>query len=264
MSSVDHPEQINSGTVTYLGHASVLIETNGLRILTDPILRDRISFLRRTTPTIHEAYYQDIDIVLISHLHYDHLDMQSLRKIEGACRLIVPHGTAPILEKGGIKDFQEVNIGEQLQIGPTSIQVTYADHTRSRHPMGPTADSLGFIINGDINVYFPGDTRLFPEMDSLTDEKLDIALLPVWGWGYHRGKMHMGPKEAAQALELLNPQVAVPIHWGTFIPIGLQWLKPAFYYFPPIEFASHAKKIAPHVDVRILTPGEQVTLSERK
>ena len=66
MSSTDNPEQITSGTVTYLGHASVLIETNGLRILTDPILRNRISFLRRTSPAIHEAYYTNIDIVLIS------------------------------------------------------------------------------------------------------------------------------------------------------------------------------------------------------
>jgi L-ascorbate metabolism protein UlaG (beta-lactamase superfamily) len=71
----------------------------------------------------------------------------------------------------------------------------------------------------------------------------------------------MGPKEAAQALELLRPRVAVPIHWGTFIPWGLRWLKPAFYYYPPIEFSGHAKQIAPQVDVRILTPGEKVTFT---
>jgi L-ascorbate metabolism protein UlaG (beta-lactamase superfamily) len=251
-------------TVTYLGHASILIETNGVRILTDPILRDQISFLRRTTPTVDKAHYSDIDMVLISHLHYDHLDTYSLRMMDGPYKVVIPHGAAPLLERVGITGYQEVQIGDKVQVGSISIDVTYADHTRSRHPMGLTADSLGFVISGDINVYYPGDTRLFPEMASLTDLELDVALLPVWGWGYHRGKMHMGPKEAAQALDLLKPRVAVPIHWGTFIPWGLKWLKPAFYYYPPIEFAGYAKKMAPQVDVRILIPGEQVKITENR
>ena len=78
---MSNPEKILApklSTVTYLGHASILIETNGIRILTDPVLRNRISFLRRTTPTIDKANYADIDVVLISHLHYDHLDTHRL------------------------------------------------------------------------------------------------------------------------------------------------------------------------------------------
>ena len=249
--------------VTYRGHASVLIETGGMRILTDPVLRDRVTFLQRTSPLVAPALYQNIDVVLISHLHYDHLDFHSLRMLEKPFKLVVPQGAAPVMDKHGFKDHQEVQIGEQIQIGELAIQATYADHTRTRRPMGPMADSLGYIVSGDINVYFPGDTRLFPEMASLADEQLDLALMPVWGWGFHRGKMHMGPKEAAEALDLLHPQVAVPIHWGTFIPWGIRWLKPAFYYYPPIEFAGYAKQIAPHVDVRILTPGEKVIFTQR-
>ena len=263
MLSSTEKEQVVESTVTYLGHASLLIEMAGVRILTDPILRNRISFLVRTYPLVEPALYQNIDAVLISHLHYDHLDFHSLGMLDGSFELVIPQGASPILEKRGYSNPQEISIGEQFEIGDVTVEATYADHTRSRHPMGPVADSLGFIIRGDINIYFPGDTRLFPEMNSLADENIDLALLPVWGWGYHRGKMHMGPKEAAQSLDLIRPKVAVPIHWGTFIPIGLRWLRPAFYYYPPIEFAGLAKQIAPQVDVRILTPGEKISFRER-
>jgi L-ascorbate metabolism protein UlaG (beta-lactamase superfamily) len=248
--------------VTYLGHASILIETSGARILTDPILRDRITFLQRTNPAVDAALYRDPDIVLISHLHYDHLDIRSLRMIPGQYRLVIPRGAAPVLEKQGFSGFQEISIGEQLSIAGVNIQATYADHSPSRHPLGPAADSLGYLIRGDMRVYYPGDTRLFPEMAAFAGENLDLALLPVWGWGPHRGRMHMGPKEAAQALKLLQPRLAVPIHWGTFIPWGLHRLKPAFCYYPPIEFAGFAKRIAPNVEVRILLPGERLTISD--
>jgi L-ascorbate metabolism protein UlaG (beta-lactamase superfamily) len=256
------PARSKESRVTYLGHASLLIETGGVRILTDPILRQRIFFLQRTHPTVDRAYFQDIDAVLISHLHYDHLDIHSLRMLENSYQLIIPQGAAPVMDKNGFKEFQEVQIEEEINIGTVSVKATFADHISRRLPFGALADCLGFVISGDINVYFPGDTRLFPEMAALGDEDLDLALLPVWGWGYHRGRMHMGPKEAAQALELLHPKVAVPIHWGTFIPMGIRWLKPPFYYLPPIEFARHAKQIAPKVAVRILKPGEAVIFNK--
>lgn len=262
LNQADRNQSVES-TVTYLGHSSLLIETNGVRILTDPILRNRVSFLSRKSPSINPDHYQNIDAVLISHLHYDHLDFQSLEMLESPFDLVIPKGAAPVLKKRGITSFQEIGMGQQIKIGNLTVKATFADHTHSRHPMGPEAESLGFLIEGDIRIYYPGDTRLFPEMASLAAEKIDLALLPVWGWGYHRGKMHMGPKEAAQSLNLICPQVAIPIHWGTFIPIGIHWLKPAFYYYPPIEFASYAKQIAPQVDVRILPPGEKITFTER-
>jgi L-ascorbate metabolism protein UlaG (beta-lactamase superfamily) len=113
------------------------------------------------------------------------------------------------------------------------------------------------LISGSSSVYFAGDTDIFPEMADL-DSDLDVALLPVWGWGPTLGNDHMSPKRAAESLSLLKPKMAVPIHWGTFAPIGLGWIQPSFLTEPPHQFKGHANDIAPGVDVRIVDPGNFV------
>jgi L-ascorbate metabolism protein UlaG (beta-lactamase superfamily) len=245
--------------ITYLGHSTLLIRSRGTNILTDPVLRSRVTFLRRSSPPAAHADWRSANVVLISHLHFDHLDFPTLRQMDGSQRFLIPRGAAPLLAKAGFRNYQEVEVGEIVQVGDVSIRVTFAQHSRSRFPGGPQADCIGFVIIGDHSVYYPGDTRLFPGMDAIAG-KLDIAFLPVWGWGPDRGKEHMGPKEAAQSLNLLKPKFAVPIHWGTYLPLGLYWLKPAFHFFPPHEFLLQARELAPQVDVRILQPGEEIAL----
>jgi L-ascorbate metabolism protein UlaG (beta-lactamase superfamily) len=82
---------------------------------------------------------------------------------------------------------------------------------------------------------------------------LDVALLPVWGWGPSLGRGHLNPRTAAETLRLLRPRVAVPIHWGTYFPIGRGGRRLAD---PPHEFARHAAELAPDVEVRVLKPGD--------
>jgi L-ascorbate metabolism protein UlaG (beta-lactamase superfamily) len=89
---------------------------------------------------------------------------------------------------------------------------------------------------------------------------LDLALLPVWGWGPTIGSGHLDPRRAAEALRILKPRVAVPIHWGTLYPRGLRWLRPWQLTNPPLEFARVADELAPEVDVRVLEPGESISL----
>ena len=245
--------------ITYLGHATLLLEVNGKVFLTDPVFRTRLMHLKRTVPIFGPEVLPEIDVVLISHLHYDHLDFHSLEKLGKDRRLIIPKGAAPLLERRGFTNLQEVTVGDIVDVDGVRVRATFADHKRSRRPMGPEADCLGFVIEGQHSVYFPGDTRLFPGMAEIA-ENLDVALLPVWGWGPDRGKLHLGPKEAAEALLLLKPRIAIPIHWGTYIPIGLDRFRPGFHYFPPLEFAYHAKALAPQVEVRVLTPGDKISV----
>jgi L-ascorbate metabolism protein UlaG (beta-lactamase superfamily) len=244
-------------TISYIGHSTVLIELDGLRLMTDPLLRNQVTFLIRTAPITDHSIVENIDVVLISHLHYDHLDFGSLRMLGDQIRLIVPRGASEYIKKHGFHNLEELPIGESLNVGSLSIQATYTAHVRSRHPFGPEADCQGYIISGSSKIYYPGDTRFFPEMAEVADD-VDLALLPVWGWGIHLGKDHMNPRQAAEALSLIQPRIAIPIHWGTMMPIGLRWLKPGFYYFPPIDFAQHAAKLAPEVSVQILMPGEKM------
>ncbi len=90
---------------------------------------------------------------------------------------------------------------------------------------------------------------------------LDVALLPVWGWGTTIGPGHLDPRAAAETLPLLRPRVAVPIHWGTYFPVHLGRSGHRLLEDPPHEFARHANEVAPEVEVRILRPGERLEQS---
>ena len=94
----------------------------------------------------------------------------------------MPHGAAQLLEKKNFENVEEMNIDDTLTLGPVTIRATNAIHAHERHKFGPTAECLGYLIDGTHNVYFAGDTDLFPEMADLV-EHLDVALLPIWGWG---------------------------------------------------------------------------------
>lgn len=245
--------------VTYIGHATLLIEMDGVRLLTDPVLRSRVWHLRRRNTEIQEKWYQNLDAVLISHLHWDHLDLPSLKLLDETTHIIVPPGTGRMLRRRGFRHVEELSIEQSLALGSVTLTATYAHHNGARFKFGPTADSLGFIIQGSQTVYFAGDTDLFPKMATLT-EKLDIALLPVWGWGPTLGPGHLDPYRAALALQLLAPALAIPIHWGTLHPLGFNWLNPSFLVDPPHTFAHHAAQLAPEVEVQILLPGNSILL----
>ena len=245
--------------LTYVGHATVLIEIDGTRVLTDPVLRDRVAHIRRQADTVDPDWFHSVDAVLISHLHMDHLDFPSLRLLGDDARLIVPRETGSIFLRRGFHNVEEIGTGESTTVGALDVTATYAHHTGSRYPFGPEADCLGFMIHGSHTVYFAGDTDIFPEMASLGPD-LDLALLPVWGWGPFLGKTHLDPRRAAESLRLLRPKRAVPIHWGTFCPVGLGWMRPDFLTQPPHTFARHATDLAPEVDIHIVPPGEYLRL----
>ena len=247
------------GSVTFLGHSTVLVELDGVRLLTDPLLRDRVLFLRRRANPAGSAELQDLDAVLISHQHADHLDRPSLRSIEGGPPAIVPAGAGRHVAGLGLGEVTELAVGERAAVGPVEIEAVPASHHGSRWPWSRRADALGFVIRGSRSVYFAGDTDLFDEMADI-GPGLDLVLLPVWGWGATLGSGHLDPDRAAEALRLLRPRLAVPIHWGSVTPIVRGDRRPELLTDPPHEFARRAAELAPEVDVRVLQPGESLPL----
>ncbi len=246
--------------ITYVGHATVLIEAGGARILTDPILRHRIVHLRRRRSPILGIWQENIDAVLISHLHYDHLDLPSLRRLGLQIRLIVPVGAGSLLRQHGFTNIEELRAGERTSVGGVPVTATMALHSGARGPLGPTAECLGYIVgSGTQRTYFAGDTDLFPEMERMAGT-VDVGLIPVWGWGPTLGTGHMDPYRAAEACKLIAPQVAIPIHWGTLYPLAVHRLTKAFLIDPPRLFNEFMIRLAPQVDVRILQPGEHCEL----
>ena len=125
--------------------------------------------------------------------------------------------------------------GDRLTIDRVHFSVVHALHSGKREPFGPTGPAIGCVVEGSRTVYFPGDTDLFPGMNDLAG-RLDLALLPVWGWGPTIGKGHMNPERAAQAAAVLRPRLAVPIHWGTFYPAGLRRVVPVPFETPGQAF----------------------------
>ena len=249
---------MNNPSVTYVGHATVLIEMDGVRLLTDPLLRQYVGPLRRRYP-LTGADIEGVDAVLISHLHGDHLDLPSLKRVGRDVRMIVPKGAAPYLKVRRFHHVEEIEQGESIQVDGLKIEATRADHGGRQLPWVPWAEPLGYLIDGSREIYFAGDTDLFPEMADIGQE-LDLAFVPVWGWGPNLGKGHMDPYRAAQALEHLQPKVAVPIHWGTYCPVGLEILRPKFLTRPPHDFAEHAAQLTPTVNVQVLEPGQSLSL----
>jgi L-ascorbate metabolism protein UlaG (beta-lactamase superfamily) len=205
--------------------------------------------LRRRVP-FDAAVLGVIDAALVSHAHFDHLDRPSLRMLGTDVTAVVPVGSRRLLR--GFSDVRELGVGDDLRIGKVTVHATPAEHRGTRFLLR-SAPSLGFIVSGSRRIYFAGDTDLFEGMSGLAGS-LDVALLPVSGWGSKLGSGHLDPVRAAQALELLKPRVAVPIHWGTFSPLGQSTSAE-----PPETFLRHAAELAPQVEVRILQPGAALT-----
>lgn len=245
--------------ITYIGHATTLIEVAGYRLLTDPILRGRVAHLRRHTPLPPGDLTRRIDAVLLSHLHLDHFDLPSLRHIARSTRLIVPRGADLLLARLGFRAIDALTPGETVQVGTLPITATPAQHSGFRPPLGPTITALGFLIGARRRIYFPGDTDIFPEMRDFAAD-LDTALLPIWGWGPTLGPGHLDPGRAAEALQLLRPRLAIPIHWGTLYPVTTRARSATFLSDPPHTFARHAALVAPEVRVVIAQPGERIDL----
>ena len=245
--------------VTWIGHSTVLLELDGVRLLTDPLLRPRVAHLRRIGAAVEQGSLGELDAVLISHGHYDHLDLASLRRLGRSVPLVVPRGLRLLLRSRGFRAITELDRGDATQVGDVVVRATEAKHPGARPPwsVGP---ALGFLVSGSTRTYFAGDTDLFDGMSELAPG-LDVALLPVAGWGPRLPPGHLDPRGAARAAALLRPRVAVPIHWGTYRRIGLRGDDAQTLREPPATFAALAGELAPEVDVRVLAVGGSLELA---
>jgi L-ascorbate metabolism protein UlaG (beta-lactamase superfamily) len=254
----DYARPATTLKVTWWGHGTVLIE-DGARVLTDPVLTARALHLRRRAGGTPSQETRDCDVVLISHLHADHLHLPSLALLRPGTGVLLPRGGAPLL-RGLRLEAVEVSAGDTVAVGEARVTAVPATHSDRRWPWSSTrALAVGYLVTGCGTTYFAGDTVAFPQMATLHPH-LDVALLPVGGWGPWLRGQHLDPAAAAACLQLLHPRIAVPIHYGTFWPRGMARVRPAAFYEPGLRFAAYAGSRAPTVDVRILSPGTSTAL----
>lgn len=224
---VKHPKQpivIRNQEVTtwMIGHASVLINFFGVTILTDPIFVNWLPFPRRVTaPGYTASELPNIDYILISHSHLDHLSRKSLRQLSGkAKKIIVPKNCADLVADLEFEQVLEIDWETELKLPEFDLYSFKANHWGERYPWqrrGRAYNSYSLQKNGR-SIFFCGDSgygELFKRIGSRF--KTDLALLPIGA--YSPGSLrnvHMDPFDAMQAFEDLGASYLVPIHWGNF------------------------------------------------
>lgn len=249
--------------ITWWGHATCTVADSGVRILTDPLFARRLAHLRRRRGALPPPEAADADLVLVSHLHADHLHVPSLQRLATGTRVLVPLGApraVPALRRLTRLRFTEVGPGDEIEVGTLLVRAVPALHDGRRLPVGPhRSPALGYVVSGAARTYFAGDTGLF---DAMAKEvgRVDVALLPVGGWGPYLGHGHLDAGRAAEALVRLEPRSAVPVHYGTYWPIGLDAVRPHEFHAPGVEFERLAALRAPSVTVHRLAHGERVRL----
>ncbi|MGW2473171.1 MBL fold metallo-hydrolase [Streptomyces sp. NPDC001665] len=250
--------------ITWWGHATCTIEDSGVRFLTDPLFVRRFAHLRRRRGELPGPDAAVADVVLISHLHSDHLHLPSLARVAPGARVLVPCGSVRsvpglrLLRRARGLRITEVVVGDEVRVGGVRVRAVPALHDGRRLPLGPhRSPALGYVVEGAARTYFAGDTGLFDDMARAVGP-VDVALLPVGGWGPYLGHGHLDAGRAAQALTRLRPRAAVPVHYGTYWPIGMDGVRPHEFHAPGEEFVRKAAMVAPEVVVHRLAHGERV------
>jgi L-ascorbate metabolism protein UlaG (beta-lactamase superfamily) len=248
--------------VTWVGHATALIVIDGVRFLTDPALTPRIAHLRRHHPVDLDALAPDV--VLISHVHLDHLHLPSLRLLtrdrSRELTIVVPAGAARLVRRAGFADVVETRVGDVHNFGGVAVQTVPAVHSGSRGPHSRVkVDAVGFVLSGDDGtVYFAGDTDLFDAMVDLANA--DVALVPIGGWGQSVGSGHLDAHTAVGATRLLEPRTVVPVHWGTYSPLSVHRGRPPWLARPAEVFAADLAAAGLDDRLHLLEPGGQLVL----
>jgi L-ascorbate metabolism protein UlaG (beta-lactamase superfamily) len=228
--------------VTWLGHSTVLIEIGGYRVLTDPVWGPRASPSRLIGPKRFQPVpvavraLPPVDVVVVSHDHYDHLDYPTIRQL---AKLDVPFvtslGVGAHLEAWGVHAARIVELDwwetHTLPGTELSITATPSQHFSGRglHDRNATLWSSMVIRSPRHSVFFSGDTGLTTEYATIRERvgPLDLVMLEVGALHPAWGDIHLGPENALKALALLGSGALLPIHWGTFALATHDWDQPA-------------------------------------
>jgi L-ascorbate metabolism protein UlaG (beta-lactamase superfamily) len=224
---------------TWLGHSTVLLEIDGLRVLTDPVWSERISPFGIAAPKrfqpvpIPVTALPPLDAIVISHDHFDHLDRGTIEALaDRTTPFVVPLGLGMYLEAWGIAPSRVIELDwwESTQLGGLRLTATPSQHFSGRISHRNKTLWASFVIETERRrVFFSGDTALTPEFEDVRAKfaPFDLVMLEVGGFHPSWDHVHLGPDNALEALRMLGGGPFMPVHWGTFNLALHAWDYPA-------------------------------------
>jgi L-ascorbate metabolism protein UlaG (beta-lactamase superfamily) len=249
--------------VTWLGHATLVIDVDGTRILTDPLLGPHNRPLRRRGPAPRRDQWSGADAVLISHLHHDHAELSSLRLLDHTPVLTAAQN-ATFLRRRGVPGAVGLDGGWHTLPGTTvEVRLTRADHGHRPMPHRPNAANGHLIRTSRARIWVAGDTSLFDELADVPEQAggpIDLAVVPVGGWGARLSGGHLDGDRAAQACALVGARNAMPYHFGTLYVPGTRGHPRGWMDAPATLFREALPRHAPACRGVVLTPGTTVEM----
>ena len=211
------PDQI---CLTWIGHASFLISWRGLNILVDPMWALWLKVIKRLRrPGLPLHHLPAIDLVLVTHAHFDHLDRRTLRRISAFQPIIVPNGVGNLVQDLGFNRVHELDWWQTLNIGEIGVTLTPCHHWGARVLHDSHRGFGGFHLRlGNRTIFHCGDSAYFSGFAEIGERlPTEIALLPIGAYDPPtRREVHMNPEQAVQAFTELNARIMVPMHYGSF------------------------------------------------
>jgi len=247
--------------ITWLGHASVVLDVDGARIVVDPLLGRHNGILRRRGPAPRRDQWQRPDAVLVSHLHHDHAELSSLRLLPAPI-LTAPANAAFLRKKG----LSATGLGDEwydVPGTPVQVRLTRADHGHRPMPHRPNAANGHLVRTPQHLIWLAGDTAFYDDMAAIPDlagGPIDLAVVPIGGWGPRLSGGHLGPVTASDACRTVGAAAAMPYHWGTLHFPGAAQAPRGWMDAPGEAFAEALPEHAPGCRSLVLTPGQSVDL----
>ena len=244
--------------VTWIGHSSFLIQTHEVNVLIDPIWSKWLKVIKRLKKPGFEIHHlPEIDFVLVTHAHFDHLDRRTLRRVAADQPIVVPIGVGNLVHDLGFHIVHELDYWQTVKLGPIDVSLTPCYHWGARFLADLHRGFGGFVISvDDRRIFHCGDSAYFPGFREIGEHyPIDIALLPIGAYDAPTGReVHMNPEEAVKAFTELGAKTLVPMHYGTF-RLGFEPL-----HEPPERLLACARAHGIADKVLVMTEGQPVVL----
>ena len=244
--------------ITWVGHASFLIQTKEVNVLIDPNWSMWLKVIKRLKkPGFDLFHLPEIDLVLVTHAHFDHLDRRTLRKVAADQPIVVPIGVGNLVHDLGFNIVHELDHWQRIELGPLCVSMTPCHHWGARMLHDSHRGFGGFLIEAEgRSIFHCGDSAYFEGFKEIGKRfDIEIALLPIGAYDPPSGReVHMNPEQAVQAFRELQAKTLVPMHYGTF-RLGYEPLDE-----PPARLLACAREAGLEKKVLVMTEGTPVVL----